>query len=113
MRKLCVLALGAPLIVYAVLSGRRIGAGVGYQMDEALYVESAVYMLRGSGEPPFVHEPASWLTAGGRKWPLMIIPYVGAAKAYVALPLFAVASRSAQSTSIVRSWRGLTRVTSI
>ena len=65
-------------------------------MDEALYVESAVFLLRGSGAPPFVTEPASWIPILGRRWPLMIIPYVGAAKAYVALPLFAIFGIGAQ-----------------
>lgn len=83
------LSLIIPLAIYVGFAIRLIRAGVGYEMDEALYVESAVYMLRGSGTPPFVHEPASWVALFGRRWPLMIIPYVGAAKAYVALPLFA------------------------
>src|SRR5262245_5397742 len=65
-------------------------------MDEALYVESAVFLLHGAGSPPFVHEPAAWITAFGRPWPLMIIPYVGAAKAFVALPMFAAFGASAE-----------------
>ncbi|HEY2797153.1 MAG TPA: hypothetical protein VGK26_04630 [Thermoanaerobaculia bacterium] len=85
------LVLLVPLAVYADWAARLIQAGVGYEMDEALYVESAVHLLRGGDSPPpFVHEPASWTRVAGRPWPLMIIPYVGATKAYVALPLFAV-----------------------
>jgi hypothetical protein len=89
-RALLALALIVPLGLYAALAGWLLRAGVGYEMDEALYVESAVYLLRGSGAPPFVHEPGSWVTVAGRFLPLMIIPYVGATKAYFALPLFAV-----------------------
>lgn len=84
------LSLIVPLALYIGLAARLVMARVGYEMDEALYVESAVYMLRGSGTPPFVHEAASWIQVFGRRWPLMIIPYVGAAKAYVALPLFGI-----------------------
>ncbi|HKD18496.1 MAG TPA: hypothetical protein VKG23_11575 [Thermoanaerobaculia bacterium] len=112
--KLRAAALLLPLLVYAVLAGRRIGAGVGYQMDEALYVESAVYMLRGSGEPPFVHEAGAWIAAGGRRWPLMIIPYVGAAKAYVALPLFAafgIGAETARATGALLGALGISGLT--
>lgn len=84
------LALLVPLALYAAFAARMIAARVGYEMDEAIYTESAVFLLRGSGTPPFVHEPAAWITLGGRAFPLMIIPYVGAAKAYFALPLFAI-----------------------
>ncbi|HEY4229958.1 MAG TPA: hypothetical protein VGO79_07280 [Thermoanaerobaculia bacterium] len=85
------LTLVVPLAIYGAWALRFLHAGVGYEMDEALYVESAVHLLRG-GEtpPPFVHDSASWVRVAGRPWPLMIIPYVGATKAYVALPLFAV-----------------------
>ncbi len=89
-RVLFALCLIVPLAVYAAWATRLIRAGVGYEMDEAIYTESAVYLLRGTGEPPFVHEPAAWLRVGNKQWPLMIIPYVGATKAYVTLPLFAV-----------------------
>lgn len=79
-----------PLVVYGLFAARRISAGIGYQMDEALYVESAVYVLAdGRGDPPFAHDPAFFLAAGGRRWPIMVFPYVGAFKAWVALPLFA------------------------
>lgn len=90
-----VLPLALPIALYVCFAARLIQANVGYQYDEALYTESAVYMLRGSGEPPFVHDAASWISAFGRRWPLMIIPYVGATKAYVALPVFAVFGISA------------------
>jgi len=91
------LSLAVPLAIYVSLAHRLIGARVGYQMDEALYVESAVFLLHGAGAPPFVHEPAAWITAFGRPWPLMIIPYVGAAKAFVALPMFAAFGASAEA----------------
>ncbi len=72
-------------------------------MDEAIYTESAVFLLRGTGTPPFVHEPASWIRAGGRLWPLMIIPYVGATKAYATLPLFAAFGISTETARLRRS----------
>jgi hypothetical protein len=80
-----------PLALYVGLASRFIGAGVGYEMDEALYVQSAVFLLRGGGgAPPFVTGRGDAIRLGGRRWPVMIIPYVGAVKAYVALPLFKV-----------------------
>ena len=93
---LLLLSLAIPFALYVGFAHHLVGARVGYQMDEALYVESAVFLLHGEGSPPFVHEPAAWITAFGRPWPLMIIPYVGAAKAFVALPLFAAFGTSAE-----------------
>jgi hypothetical protein len=84
------LAILLPVAVYAVFASRWISAGVGYQVDEAIYVESAAFVLRGSDPPPYRYDVASWVSTRGRRWPLMIIPYVGTAKAVVALPLFAV-----------------------
>jgi hypothetical protein len=101
-RPALLLWLIAPVGLYAVLGLRLIGTGVGYQYDEALYVESAVFLLHGSGTPPppFAHEPAAWLPLGGRRWPLMIIPYVGTAKAFTALPLFAAFGVSAETARV-------------
>lgn len=91
------LALVMPILLYVGLAGRLVTAGVGYQMDEALYVESAVFLLRGGGgAPPFMSNASSWVSLRSRRLPLMIIPYVGATKAYVALPLFAVFGISAE-----------------
>ena len=95
------LTLLVPLALYGAWAARFLRAGVGYEMDEAIYTESAVYLLRGSGTPPFVHEPAAWIPVGGRQWPLMIIPYVGATKAYVALPFFAALGISTEVARLV------------
>jgi hypothetical protein len=84
------LSLFFPLALYAGFASRLITAHVGYEMDEAIYVESAVFVLRGSAPPPFRYDYESWLSTRGRRWPLMIIPYVGTTKAFVALPLFAI-----------------------
>ncbi len=90
-RALRILAFVLPLALYGAWAASFLRTGVGYEMDEALYVESAVHLLRGGDTPPpFVYEPASWIRVLGRPWPLMIIPYVGATKVYAALPLFAV-----------------------
>jgi hypothetical protein len=111
-RILFALCLILPLAVYAAWAARLIGAGVGYEMDEAIYVESAVYLLRGNREapPPFVHEPAAWIRVAGRQWPLMIIPYVGAAKAYAALPLFAafgISTETARALGVLLGGLGI------
>lgn len=89
--RLLALSLTLPVLLYVGLASRFIGAGLGYEMDEALYVQSAVFLLRGGGgAPPFVTGPWDAVHLGGRRWPVMIMSYVGAAKAYVALPLFKV-----------------------
>ncbi|HMF07863.1 MAG TPA: hypothetical protein VKJ00_01930, partial [Thermoanaerobaculia bacterium] len=79
----------APVLLYSLCAAAWIGAGVGYQMDEGLYVESAAFVLRGgsSSSAPVLSD---WVAAHGRRWPLMVMPYVGTVKALVALPLFAV-----------------------
>jgi hypothetical protein len=97
---LAVLALIVPLSLYALLATRLLRAGVGYEMDEALYVESAVFLLHGQGTPPFVHDPACWVTVFGRRLPLMIIPYVGAVKAYAAVPLFVAFGANAETARL-------------
>jgi hypothetical protein len=87
-----------PVLLYVVLASRLVGTGVGFQYDEALYVESAVFLLHGDGgAPPFMHDQASWMPVLGKHWPLMIIPYVGTVKALVALPIFAVFGVSAEA----------------
>jgi hypothetical protein len=96
MALLPILAWAIPLLLYVTLASRLIGARVGFEYDEALYVESAVFLLHGGGgAPPFMHDAASWMPAFGKRWPLMIIPYVGTVKAFVALPVFAVFGVSA------------------
>jgi hypothetical protein len=88
-RALWTLALVLPLVLYGAWAAAFIRAGVGYEMDEALWTESAVYLLKGSGTPPFGHDPASWITLFGRRLPLMILPYEGSTKAFATLPFFA------------------------
>ncbi len=83
------LLLGVELLLYVGFASRLIRAHVGYQYDEALYVSSAVFVLHGVGMPP-TRDYGRWNAANGRRWPLMIIPYVGTTKALVALPLFAL-----------------------
>ena len=63
---LLALSLILPLSLYIAFASRLITAHVGYQMDEAIYVESAVFMLRG------VPDHAGWIATHGRRWPLMI-----------------------------------------
>lgn len=83
------LLVGVELLLYVAFATRLIRAHVGYQYDEALYVSPAVFVLHGVGVPP-TRDYGRWIAANGRRWPLMIIPYVGTTKAIVALPLFAL-----------------------
>jgi hypothetical protein len=62
----------------------------GLQYDEALMAHGAVHMLKGVGEPTFAHDRGSWVKFDNRWFPLMVIPYVGAAKHYLLLGPFAL-----------------------
>ena len=83
------LVLGLELLLYVGFASRLIQARIGYQYDEALFVDSAVFMLHGVGVPP-TRDYDRWVAAHGRRWPLMVLPYAGTAKAVVALPVFAL-----------------------
>ena len=110
------LAIAVPLLVYAALAARWIAAGVGYQVDEAIYVESAVFALRGGDPPPYRYEYSSWISTRGRRWPLMIIPYVGTAKAVVALPLFAafgITAETARAVGVLLAGLGIAGVVAL
>ena len=58
---------------------------VGLHYDEAIFQHGAVHMLYGQGAPSFAQEKGSWLILGRVELPLMIIPYIGAAKFYLLL----------------------------
>lgn len=87
-------------LLYAAVAGFLIACGPGLQYDEALTVHGAVHLLHGHGVPPFAHESGSWLPAGGKFLPLMVISYVGAFKDYVALPLLMLFGTSAATVRI-------------
>lgn len=82
--------LTVPIVLYVVLAARLVATHVGYHVDEAIFVESDVYLLRGRAPAPFHYDAASWTASHGRRWPVMIMPYIGTVKDLVALPLFAV-----------------------
>jgi len=62
----------------------------GLHYDEALVVRDAVQMLATPAEPTFAHEWHSWIPAGGRRLPIMDLPYLGPVKGYLMLLPFAV-----------------------
>ena len=80
------IAPGVFLLLAVAIGFRR----PGLQYDEALFEHGTVQMLQSGAEPPFAHDPGSWVNVAGRSWPLMVIPYVGAAQQYLLLPLFAL-----------------------
>lgn len=106
---LFVLSLGVPLLLYVGLAVRLIHARVGYQYDEALFVESAAFMLHGVGTPPS-RDYARWTANHGRRWPLMIMPYEGTTKAVVALPafaLFGISPETARACGVLLGYVGI------
>jgi 4-amino-4-deoxy-L-arabinose transferase-like glycosyltransferase len=58
--------------------------------DEAIFFNGAVQVLNSGQEPAFAHDPWSWITVLGRRWPVMVMPYVGAVTDYLAVLPFAV-----------------------
>jgi hypothetical protein len=64
--------------------------GPGMYYDEAIFLNGAVHVLSSAQEPSFAHDPWSWCTIFGRRWPIMVLPYVGAVRNYLALIPFAI-----------------------
>jgi hypothetical protein len=58
--------------------------------DEAIFFNGAVQVLNSGQEPDFAHDPWSWGTGFGRRWPIMVLPYVGAVRDYLAVIPFAI-----------------------
>jgi hypothetical protein len=78
------------LAVYGFWSLLLIAQKPGLHYDEALHVSGAVHMLNNRGEFTLPHGPHTWACLRGRCFPLMSLPYTGAVKEYLCLPLFAV-----------------------
>ena len=62
----------------------------GLDYDEAVFFNGAVQVLNSGQEPTFAHDPWSWGTAFGRRWPIMVLPYIGAVRDYLALIPFSI-----------------------
>src|SRR3954468_5207147 len=61
----------------------------GLHYDEAIFLNGAIH-AGSTQEPPFTHDPSSWVTILGRRWPIMVLPYVGPLRSYLALAPFAL-----------------------
>jgi hypothetical protein len=62
----------------------------GLQYDEALLVQGSVQMRISPAELSLPHDPDTWICPFGRCFPLMTVRYVGSAKEYLCLPVFAI-----------------------
>ncbi|HEY3740240.1 MAG TPA: hypothetical protein VGL53_10370 [Bryobacteraceae bacterium] len=86
---------GAVILLYFILGGVQIAQRPGLQYDEALLVAGAVHMRHSPADFPLPHSEHTWACALGRCLPLMAeIPYVGAIKEYLAVPIFAAVGPS-------------------
>ncbi len=70
-------------------------AGLGFNSpglfyDEAIFLNGAVQMLHSPKEPTFAHDKWSWFEFADRHWPVMVLPYVGPIRSYLALLPFAL-----------------------
>src|ERR1700719_4618051 len=81
------IAAVAAYLLFACILGFR-SPGLFY--DEAVFFSGAVQVLNSGQEPTFAHDPWSWGTAFGRRWPIMVLPYIGAVRDYLALIPFSV-----------------------
>jgi Dolichyl-phosphate-mannose-protein mannosyltransferase len=78
----------------------------GLHNDEAVFFDPAVHMLHSAQEPSFAHDPWSWVTILGWRWPLMVLPYAGAVRSYLAMIPFAVFGANYYTTRIVTTLVG-------
>jgi hypothetical protein len=99
-------AIAGPPVIYLFMTLLMGLKSVGLQYDEALLQHGAVHMLNSTGEPPFVHDRGSWVLIGGRYWPLVVIPYIGAVKDYLLLLPFALFGPGAELARAVNALLG-------
>jgi hypothetical protein len=81
------IAAVAAYLLCACLLGFR---SPGLDYDEAIFFNGAVQVLHSGTEPTFAHDPWSWVTAFGRRWPIMVMPYIGPMRGYLALIPFGI-----------------------
>src|SRR5437667_4803459 len=62
----------------------------GMYYDEAIFLNAAVQVLSSGQEPSFAHDPWSWVTILGRRWPIMVMPYIGPMRDYLVLLPFSL-----------------------
>jgi len=62
----------------------------GLYYDEAIFFNAAVQVVNSGQEPTFAHDPWSWVTIAGRRWPVMVLPYIGPIRSYLATIPFAL-----------------------
>ena len=90
-RKLWSLVTAAAVLLHLLLAMGIAWQDVGLHYDEAIHQHGAVHMLHAEGKPRFAHyDPGGWIEVAGRWWPVMIMPYVGAGRYYLLLPVFAL-----------------------
>jgi len=77
----------AVYLLCAAVSGFR---SPGMYYDEAIFLNGGVQVISSGQEPSFAHDPSSWVTIFGRRWPIMVMPYVGAIRDYLVLLPFAI-----------------------
>jgi hypothetical protein len=97
----------AALLVYCFWSILLISANPGLQYDEALLVLGSVHMQNSPAILTLPHDPDTWTCIAGRCFPLMTVRYVGAAKEYLCLPLFAIFGNCAEVLRLVSMLLGL------
>ncbi len=102
------IARGAPL-VYCLIAASLIALEPGPQYDEVLPAMAAVHW-GGASEPPYPHDPDTWICGGARCAPLMTLRYAGAVKDYLYLPLYALAGPSIIWLRVLSMLMGVTAI---
>lgn len=95
------------MALFSLLAGLLIWQNPGLQYDEALLVLGSVHMRHSRAELTLPHDPDTWVSVRRRWIPLMTARYVGAAKEYLCLPLFALFGTHAEVLRIVSALLGL------
>jgi len=95
-------AIATYLLCAAVLGFR----SPGMYYDEAIFFNGAVQMVNSGQEPAFAHDQWSWVTLLGRQWPIMVMPYVGSIRNYLAAIPFAAFGPNYYTARILSSLLG-------
>ena len=91
----------AAVVLYFLFAALLGLPGPGMNNDEAVFFDGAAHMANSSQEPSFAHDPWSWVTIAGRRWQLMVLPYAGALRSYLALIPFTLFGSNYYTARIV------------
>ena len=96
----------AAILVYSLCAGVLGLRSPGLYYDEAIFFNGAVQVLNSGQEPSFAHDPWSWITIFRHWLPIMVLPYAGALRDYLAVIPFAIFGPGYYSARIITALAG-------